>query len=629
VPALLCLAVLFVALVRAGVPQRRDGGSWGRLLTVAARKALLATLPVLVAGLRGADLMDQLAIAFTPALLALGSMRALRRPGEAQALPLVTDAGLLDRVARLSARLGVALPQVRLLGTLGAMQAMAWAGGLVTPTLLLADGILARLTPDEQDGIVGHELAHLANGSLWMISVLGSVSGIAVALAGAHELFLPMLGPMAVFWTLRPFVSRRVELACDLRAARAVGFPQMASALDKIHAVHTISNEGLLARLFYATATHPPRAVRYERLRVQSEGALPELPAEAQRARQDQLWSRVQGAIWIALLAGGLRLAPAAPLLALFILLVPLGWGAALGSVLRRRARKQQPEFLRVRAPGSRLLLLGAALLIPAMFLGTAMTALPRSVRQASVWLIPCLLLGGLLLLLVGAFLRARFQKVFVAVTAAMSRHDYLRAIALAEAKPRLLRKSAALRYNVATALLLAGQRAAALAEAEALAEGGFAPAQFLLASLLRDGDPARAVQLCEQALSAHVDDASAHLALAKSLHAAGRPAEEAAARADGLAKGLRRAEVLAFRAVLRGDLRDYAGARALLKEALAISPGDAWTLCCAADVELCAGSADAPGAVQAAREAVRLNPFSMLGKDVDVLEQRLAQSQP
>ena len=49
------------------------------------------------------------------------------------------------------------------------MATQAFAGGLPAPSLAVTDGILHRLSASERDAIIGHELAHVANRSLWVL----------------------------------------------------------------------------------------------------------------------------------------------------------------------------------------------------------------------------------------------------------------------------------------------------------------------------------------------------------------------------------------------------------------------------------------------------------------------------
>src|SRR5581483_11410573 len=89
------------------------------------------------------------------------------------------DAALLARVADLSRALGIATPRVRRIDSFG-LEAQAYAAGLVAPQLLVADGILLRLSEAERDAILGH----VATRSL---EALALVTPVAVLLATASS----------------------------------------------------------------------------------------------------------------------------------------------------------------------------------------------------------------------------------------------------------------------------------------------------------------------------------------------------------------------------------------------------------------------------------------------------------
>src|SRR5262249_51940689 len=148
-------------------------------------------------------------------------------------LPLVDDTPFLARVAELAGKMNVSNPVVRLWPSLtSSQQALACAGTIQAPQLVVTDGILRRLQPGQRDAIVAHELAHLANGSLWLLAAVVPVS---CALAIASSFFLPVAIALPLGFALlagfRRFVSRPYEYDCDRRAARAIGFRETTAAL--------------------------------------------------------------------------------------------------------------------------------------------------------------------------------------------------------------------------------------------------------------------------------------------------------------------------------------------------------------------------------------------------------------
>src|SRR5258705_5592510 len=209
------------------------------------------------------------------ALTCSALIRPLRLRGRRDLPQLVEEGPIVERVRNIAARLGVAPPPVRTFGTFGALQAYAAIASPLRPTLLLSDGILQRLGPEEVDVVIGHELAHVLNGSLWLMPAIWSAAstlglllvGLAApawnagALEAVFALSIPLLLPLFAA------INRSNERWCDLRGARAVGFATGVRGLGKVHSALTLPNDGWLALALHAVSTHPPRAARLQALR--------------------------------------------------------------------------------------------------------------------------------------------------------------------------------------------------------------------------------------------------------------------------------------------------------------------------------------------------------------------------
>lgn len=507
-PAIVCAGALFAFFVIFGMRQMREGGgTLTRLLLVSAGLAVLAAAPILLwETSSGAPANLMLAV---PALVAsMPLLRPLRRPGSSVALPLIDDPPLLARVESVARRLGVAMPRVRLIGTVGEMQALAGVGGIQAPSLLLADGILHRLSPAEQDGIIAHELAHIRNGSLWALPAAAAVATtLAIVLMDSNvAAWLVSFAAFSLFPAVYAVANRYIELDCDLRAARAVGFVEMATALDKIHAVHLLGGRGWLTHLFYAVATHPAGPVRYEWLRARSAGALPPRPQDEPARRLHRICSSVAFAALVAALTAGRLFQGRAPTVAFALLMAPLACVLLLCVLLMRRIQAANKERFRQRPPGKRLALAGAGSLGLGFALGLgakplAVALLTAGASRAGIWVwnvMPLVavaaLLCGTAVLFWGALRFNRWQKLQLAMTAALARHDYRNAIGLLRARPGMLKRDPSLRYALAVALFLAGEREAALADLVRLVEERLPAALLLLAHLARGSDPARAL---------------------------------------------------------------------------------------------------------------------------------------
>src|SRR5690242_17380908 len=136
------LLAIFVALVAFGWKQMREGGgTLLRLLCASAGLTMLCAVPALLPLAWGRTGVELAIFTFVPAIAGIAVLRPLRRPGTTEPLPLATDPSILARVRSIAARLGVPLPRVRTLGTVGQMQALAAVGGLQAPTLVVTDGI--------------------------------------------------------------------------------------------------------------------------------------------------------------------------------------------------------------------------------------------------------------------------------------------------------------------------------------------------------------------------------------------------------------------------------------------------------------------------------------------------------
>lgn len=268
------LNALFASRQRAQV-----GGSLLRVVWVSGVVALLAAAPALAglafrslsAGAAGGPEVSWVAsfVVFVFGSLWLRPTSVGR--GLRVDLPSVDDPALAARVAQIAAALGQPVPPVRLLpSTSGELAATASMAGLAAPALVVTDGILHRLSAEERDGVVAHELAHRQGGRMWTPLILFAVASTAAVLLRAHTtsgagtagVVWSAIWGFALFIGLRRAVGRREELRCDRAAAQVVGFSVMARALEKIHAAHDLPNRGWLAALVCATATHPSRAAR-------------------------------------------------------------------------------------------------------------------------------------------------------------------------------------------------------------------------------------------------------------------------------------------------------------------------------------------------------------------------------
>lgn len=317
-------------LISGGKQMREGGGTLARWFLVALALALIDLMPVslgLLLRLVYEDSPSQDAVTTTGAVssivLTLANWSWIGRPVSFQAsnesLSLCADDIVLDRVSALSLQMNLKPPVVRVLHSFSASgDVQAFAGGLAAPSLVVSDGVLHRLDADERDAILGHELAHIVNGSLWWFAIVAGLSATSsvlfsvAALAGPGDIGwrASLFGISAgyLLWVgLHMIVSRRLEIDCDLRAARAMGAERMGSALRKFHAASRLPDAGWLSLLIFSCATHPSLEERLHALKQLNDEA--RVPAElsereSARSRKPQTGAWIAFMLWLVILLG-------------------------------------------------------------------------------------------------------------------------------------------------------------------------------------------------------------------------------------------------------------------------------------------------------------------------------------
>ncbi len=209
---------------------------------------------------------------------------------------------LVEKVHGLARAAGLSkMPEV---GVYPGQEVNAFATGPSKKDSLVAvsAGLLNRMNEDEVEGVLGHEVAHIANGDMVTMTLLqGIVNAIAIFLARVlanivanamsknddrgpsffmqfmliqvFQTVLMLLGSLVVNW-----FSRQREFRADKGGARYAGKGKMVAALRRLQgmqnliqadqpAVQTLKISGRprpsLARLF---STHPPLEERIARL---------------------------------------------------------------------------------------------------------------------------------------------------------------------------------------------------------------------------------------------------------------------------------------------------------------------------------------------------------------------------
>jgi heat shock protein HtpX len=206
---------------------------------------------------------------------------------------------LYDMVDRLRQRAGLPMPKVVVLPS---EQPNAFATGRnpAHAAVAVTNGIVRLLSPEELEGVIAHELAHIQNRDILTSSVAATM-GSAITLLARFAIFVPVggrddrggglsailmliLAPIAAM-LIQMAISRSREFAADRDGAAISGDPHaLATALMRLHegaeqmpmdanpsTAHLFivsplaGRMGALRGLF---ATHPPVEERVARLRA-------------------------------------------------------------------------------------------------------------------------------------------------------------------------------------------------------------------------------------------------------------------------------------------------------------------------------------------------------------------------
>jgi len=622
-----------------GLRQRRDaGGTWRRLFWVSLLLAALQTVPVLAAFLLlrwrpwffyGTALPFVTLLVFT---INIGRHRLYLKPVKwvqgRGAPPLLEDEAVLDRIAQIAGRMGIVPPVTRLVRSASSQQTnQALISGLAAPTMVLFDGILYRLTEEERDVIIAHELAHLANHTFWYWLVSGALCGVAVVMASVFYPILVALGlGVALLYGTWLILTRRLELDCDRRAARAIGHRRAASALWKIHADQPF--RGLLEFLIGAVSTHPSRDQRLAAVRQDApDGDKPEIEWDPRLLRHRHLAAWGAAGLWLAVIVAclvwGYRSPgsswPALPLLLVEVALVVLVWlGQRKTARRKRRLQRTRPAW-RKRLAWVMPALLGGFLAAQGFGLTTPyLSPVASSAILAGLfltWLAQGLVLG-----------RDRAKKLNRQIVIAIQSGDFPKALALAEGSPAVVAGSTELRYNHALIRAVLGRREEALGDLERLRsdDPGFKMTSLLLASIYADeGEYARALELASQLSRDLPSEEVGPQTEAWLLRKVGR-LEEAESRARAvLERDPRSGQAHLTLAAVALDRGDHAGAREQLAQAERVVPGSVASALLAAEIAL-ATEDGVEAAVCKAATAAKNNPLAFADKAVARLAQRL-----
>ena len=216
----------------------------------------------------------------------------------------LTERWLVDTVARQAKDAGIGMPEVAIYD---APDVNAFATGMNKNAALVAvsTGLLQKMSREEAEAVLGHEVSHVANGDMVTLTLIQGVVNTFVfflarvigylvdrvllknergygigyfATTFAAEMVLGILATMIVAW-----FSRQREFRADAGGATLAGRGKMIAALQRLKSVHEETSlpaqmkafgirGGGMMKLF---STHPPLEVRIEALGGAATGASP------------------------------------------------------------------------------------------------------------------------------------------------------------------------------------------------------------------------------------------------------------------------------------------------------------------------------------------------------------------
>jgi heat shock protein HtpX len=286
--------------------QYKLGNQFKTFLFVAALTGLLIAIGYLIGGASGLIVFAAIAVVFNFVMYWFSGPIALKM---SRAVPVSSEqAPELHRIiATLAGRAGMPKPAVYVTP---AEQPNAFATGRNPKHAAIAvtSGIQRALGPRELEGVLAHEMAHIANRDILIASIAAMVAGAISAIANFLQFSLLFGGgdddsPLGLIGTLATIIiapiaaviiqlaiSRQREFVADATGAEYVGDPTpLADALEKLHRTASAipmrvnpaaeplyivnplqsnargrGGAGIFAKLF---STHPPMEERVARLR--------------------------------------------------------------------------------------------------------------------------------------------------------------------------------------------------------------------------------------------------------------------------------------------------------------------------------------------------------------------------
>ena len=199
-----------------------------------------------------------------------------------------TEQWLVSTVARQAQQAGIGMPEVGIFDT-PEMNAFATGANKNNALVAVSSGLLQNMTRDEAEAVMGHEIAHVANGDMITMALIQGVLNtfvliLARALAMAIDrngrgigYYLGYFGGQIVFGFIASiivsFFSRQREFRADAGGAEYASTQKMIAALERLKQGQTgqLPNQlaafGINNSLKSMFSTHPPLDDRIAALR--------------------------------------------------------------------------------------------------------------------------------------------------------------------------------------------------------------------------------------------------------------------------------------------------------------------------------------------------------------------------
>ena len=214
-------------------------------------------------GIAGAGLMAAVSIGWSAISLAVGDKMVLSMAG-AKEIDKQDAPQLYNVVEEISIAAGVPMPRVMVLET-DALNAFATGNRIGSGTIAVTRGLLNSLTRDELQGVVAHEMAHLANLDTRYMVVVGVTVGL-IALVCDMALRTMNLGRMrsSASMPCRRAKSRRhsgssdVEPGTKYSSCAAPVWRTFSTASTSSTASSRFSRRSMAARRFSKTLNTAP-----------------------------------------------------------------------------------------------------------------------------------------------------------------------------------------------------------------------------------------------------------------------------------------------------------------------------------------------------------------------------------